>query len=118
MSPFKIDDAHLALTNVGTHADHLDRGHDAVVAFAILIAWDEVLDVVETIELVAHLLFDLGTDGSQVVGEDDILGFDKLLAAVDGAVKRLDLALLGCVTEGQSFLIIFICIDEDEAVEC
>ena len=117
MSPLEIDDAHLALTDVGTHADHLERSNDAVIAFAVLVARDEVLDVVEPVELVAHLLFDLRADGGQIVGEDDILGFDKLLAAVDGAVECLDFALLGCITEGQTFLIIFIGIDEDEAVE-
>jgi len=117
LSPLEIGDAHLALSDVGTHADHLQGRGDAVESLATLIAWDEVLDVVEAVELVAHLLFNLGTDGCKVVGEDDIFGFDELLSAIDGSIECLDIFLLAGVTEGKSFLIIFKCIDEDEAVE-
>ena len=60
MSPLEIRDAHLTLADVGANANHLDGGGDAVETLATLVAWDEVLDVVESVELVAHLLLDLG----------------------------------------------------------
>ena len=105
------------LPTVGTNADHAREGRDAIVALSALVVGDELLEVAQAGQLLAHLLFYFRAYRSHILGEEDFAGLDELLAAIDATIEGLDVLLLGGIAEGQPLAAMAVVVLEDEGVE-